>query len=82
MNTELIVHPTKAWAKPRTVKATAPKVSRETNQQLRDRLAARGIKSTTKHTKLELLVMLASGSYQKPAAYARDAAQRKAKAAK
>ena len=81
----LILHPTAATPVPVTLIATkakrakAKKVKTEpTLLDLRQMVAARGIKVTTKHTKGELLAMFATGTYIRPAAYDRAKAKRQA----
>jgi len=82
----LILHPTAATPVPVTLIATkakrgkkATKVKTEpTLLDLRQMVAARGIKVTTKHTKGELLAMFATGTYIRPAAYDRAKAKRQA----
>ena len=82
----LILHPTEAYAKPVTIcppkRAKAVKKPRRepTKDDLIAMCKARGLKTTTKHTKGELLAMFAAGVYIRPAAYDRDAARRATKA--
>lgn len=82
----LILHPTESTpvpvthvltARPRKARVVKPRL--EPNlADLRQMVAARGIKVTTKHTKGELLAMFSTGMYLRPAAYDRAAAKRKA----
>lgn len=82
----LILHPTAATPVPVTLIATKAKRGKKATKvrteptllDLRQMVAARGIKVTTKHTKGELLAMFATGTYIRPAAYDRAAAKRKA----
>lgn len=82
----LILHPTEATPVPVTLIATKAKRGKKATKvkteptliDLRQMVAARGIKVTTKHTKGELLAMFATGTYIVPAAYARAKAKRAA----
>ena len=86
MSCELIVHPTASYAKPRTARKAKAKVSRETTPKpekitvagLHLALTAAGLKFTTKHTKAELMLILSTGQYTRPAAYAKRAARKMA----
>jgi len=91
MTHALILHPTmstpvpvthcppagKKMRKPRTRKAGAPL----SNDDLRALLKAKGLKFTSKHTKAELMAILASGQTFVSAAQVRENAARKAKRA-
>jgi hypothetical protein len=81
----LILHPTASTPVPVTLVATKAKRAKKakpklepTLADLRQMVAARGIKVTTKHTKGELLAMFSLGVYIRPAAYDRAAAKRQA----
>jgi hypothetical protein len=84
MNTELILHPTAAWPKPRGKRRAQAKVAKPikaatpTRDDLLVILAQKGLKTTTKHTKAELQLMIESGKYVRPAALDRQNAKRKA----
>lgn len=77
MSYDIIVHPTAAYAKPRTrriAKAKPAKVAKPkavTVAQLQHALTLAGLKFTTKHTKPELMLILSTGLYIRPAAYAK-----------
>lgn len=85
---DIILHPTASTPVPVThvyTKRPRKQVDRSkrvtpTVADLRLMVKARGIKVTTAHTKGELLAMFATGEYVRPAAYARQALARKAKA--
>lgn len=83
----LMLHPTAATAVPvthvttkRRKKAAKKERLEPTLADLRQMVAARGIKVTTKHTKGELLAMFATGTYIRPAAYDRAAKKRASRA--
>ena len=87
----MTLHPVAATAIPYTICATgqsgkrakAAKRPRDlTCADLRQLVAARGLRATTAHTKSELRAMLTSGQQLRPAAYDRNnAARRLARAA-
>ena len=89
MNTELIIHPTAATAVPVTHIAPGrtgkPRVVRKqrdmTVADLRQLVAGRGLKATTKHTKAELRAMVVTGRQVRAAAQDRENARRRAKRA-
>jgi len=89
MNTELIIHPTAATEVPVTLiapgKSGIAKQKRKprdiTAADLRQLVAARGLKATTKHTKAELRAMLTTGVQVRAAAQDRENARRRAKRA-
>lgn len=83
MNTELILHPSAAYPKPRgrrrsTKPIVAPKPKALTRADLEWFCKARELKVTTKHTKAELASMLATGAYVRPAALDKQNAKRRA----
>lgn len=88
----LILHPTESTPVPVTLVATKrPRKPRTrkpiagwsdmTVAELKAACASRGVKTTTKHVKAELIAMAQTGVYIRPAALDRAAAARKAKAA-
>ena len=87
---ELVIHPTAAYAVPLThckpgQSGLKPKAVRKpkdiTCEELRQLVAATGLKALKAHTKAELRAMLKSGVQVRPAAYDRANAQRRAKRA-
>ena len=85
----LILHPTEATPVPVTIcperKARKPRARKGegfaamTRDELVVAVQSRGLKTTTKHTKAELLAMFTTGLYVRPAALDRENARRKAK---
>ena len=74
----LPVLPSITYVKPARARTAKPAHREATCDDLRALLATRGIKWTTAHTKAELRAIHLSGTYQRPAAYDRQNAKRKA----